>query len=75
MPMRGLTPPFVIPALVIAGVALTMVYGGPQEPGRLGYPVTVYLPKATYESLSREGGAISDIQARAARMVVQAAGN
>jgi hypothetical protein len=79
MPMPGTTPPFVIPALVAAGVALVAAFGPPGAEPRAaaagaGHPVTLHLPAATYEALSRQGGGVPGVQERATRMLVEAAG-
>lgn len=79
MTMPGTTPPFVIPALLAVGVALAAIIGGPQEGRRAaagaGHPVTLYLPKATYDALSDGGGDVPGIQDRATRLLVQAVGS
>jgi hypothetical protein len=79
MTMPGTTPPFVIPALLAVGVALAAIIGGPQEGRRVAvdadHPVTLYLPKATYDTLSKDGGDVPGIQDRATRLLVQAVGS
>lgn len=78
MPMPGTTPPFVIPVLLAAGVALVVAFGPPVEEPRAaagsGHPVTLHLPAATYDALSRQGGGMPGIQERATRMLVEATG-
>lgn len=76
--MPGMTPPFVIPALVAAGVALSVVGGGPQEERRaaegIHHPVTLHLPEATYDALAAEGRGMQGVQDRATRLLVEATG-
>ncbi|HEV7370907.1 hypothetical protein [Arenibaculum sp.] len=73
-----MTPPVVIPALVAAGVALAVVGGGPREERQaaagIHYPVTLYLPEATYDALAKEGRGMQGIQDRAMRLLVEATG-
>lgn len=79
MTMPGMTPPFVIPALLAVGVALAVIAAGPSE-GRgaaagTGHPVTLHLPEATYDALSRSGGGLPGIQDRATRLLIEAVGS
>ncbi len=75
MPMHGTTPPFVIPAMLAAGVALVAAFGpaheDPRAAIRAGHPVTLHLPTATYDALAREGGGMPGLQDRAIRLLVE----
>lgn len=79
MTMPWMTPPFLVPALLAVGVALTVIVAGPSEGRRAaigtGHPVTLHLPEATYDALSRDGGGLPGIEDRATRLLIEAVGS
>lgn len=61
MKMHGLAPPLVIPALIAL-----------EQRGGDEHAVTIRLPQAPYDALSRDGASVSEVRERASRPVVEA---
>lgn len=68
MQISDVTPPFVIPVLIATIVVVAFMYRGPAE-APVSYSITITVPTATFEALSRDATGTTTVQSLASKIV------